>query len=68
MDKKTPYVRRGSVKELSEKFIQKEASDKSTSSSYPKAGLILRSKDQRSRESTPGITFLLVLLTFTNAS
>lgn len=53
MDKKTTYVRRGSVKELSEKFIQKEA-DKSASSSYPKAGLILRTRDQRSRESTPG--------------
>lgn len=46
-------VRRGSVKELSEKFIQKESS-KSTEKSpaYPKAGLILRT--QNSRESTPG--------------
>uniref|UniRef100_A0A1B0CDJ3 Smoothelin domain-containing protein n=1 Tax=Lutzomyia longipalpis TaxID=7200 RepID=A0A1B0CDJ3_LUTLO len=42
-------VRRGSVKELSEKFIQKEAAivDKSTTQSYPKAGLILRTQTSR---------------------
>ncbi|XP_059618715.1 titin isoform X5 [Phlebotomus argentipes] len=42
-------VRRGSVKELSEKFIQKEAAitDKSTAQSYPKAGLILRTQTSR---------------------
>lgn len=46
-------VRRGSVKELSEKFIQKESTKSSEKSpSYPKAGLILRT--QNSRESTPG--------------
>lgn len=44
-------VRRGSVKELSEKFINKESS-KTSAATYPKAGLILRS--QESRESTPG--------------
>ncbi|XP_054729898.1 mucin-2 isoform X2 [Anastrepha obliqua] len=38
------YVRRGSVKELSEKFIRKESSQSTTekSAGYPKAGLILR--------------------------
>lgn len=42
-------VRRGSVKELSEKFIQKEAAitDKSTTQNYPKAGLILRTQTSR---------------------
>lgn len=51
--KQPKIVRRGSVKELSEKF-QKESSKSSekTTSSYPKAGLILRT--QTSRESTPG--------------
>ncbi|XP_037936521.1 mucin-5AC isoform X9 [Teleopsis dalmanni] len=41
----TKHVRRGSVKEMSEKFIRKESSQSITekSSSYPKAGLILRS-------------------------
>lgn len=54
-------VRRGSVKELSEKFIQKEsASEKTTTTSaYPKAGLILRS--QVSRESTPGMLLKYIL-------
>lgn len=49
-------VRRGSVKELSEKFIQKESSSTITSnqSSYPKAGLIYRAQSQSSRASTPG--------------
>ncbi|XP_036318077.1 titin-like [Rhagoletis pomonella] len=38
------YVRRGSVKELSEKFVRKESSQSTTEKSggYPKAGLILR--------------------------
>ncbi|XP_037029828.1 microtubule-associated protein futsch isoform X2 [Bradysia coprophila] len=51
--KQPKIVRRGSVKELSEKF-QKEStkSSEKTTSSYPKAGLILRT--QTSRESTPG--------------
>lgn len=53
-NKQPKIVRRGSVKELSEKF-QKESSKSSekTTSSYPKAGLILRT--QTSRESTPGM-------------
>lgn len=52
-NKQAKVLRRGSVKELSEKF-QKESSKSSekTTSSYPKAGLILRT--QTSRESTPG--------------
>lgn len=51
-------TRRGSVKEMSEKFIQKEseANNKTTngSSAYPKAGLILRTQSTRSR-STDGV-------------
>ncbi|GAB0090917.1 hypothetical protein DMENIID0001_056970 [Sergentomyia squamirostris] len=49
-DKSPKVVRRGSVKELSEKFIMKEianAYDKSPSQNYPKAGLILRTQTSR---------------------
>lgn len=49
-------VRRGSVKELSEKFVQKENAKSAEKSAYPKAGLILRT--QSSRESTPGASSL----------
>ncbi|XP_055371492.1 titin isoform X2 [Condylostylus longicornis] len=49
-------VRRGSVKEMSEKFIRKESSssvtEKTSSSSYPKAGLILRTKTKESSPTT----------------
>lgn len=53
----TNVVRRGSVKEISEKFIQKESSESMSSSmvkssEYPKAGLILRSQ-QRSTSRSP---------------
>nr|XP_014102367.1 mucin-5AC isoform X5 [Bactrocera oleae] len=46
------YVRRGSVKELSEKFIRKESSQSVTEKSggYPKAGLILRTSRGSSSE------------------
>lgn len=46
-------TRRGSVKEMSEKFIQKEsnATKVNGSSSYPKAGLILRTQSNRSRST-----------------
>lgn len=48
-------TRRGSVKEMSEKFIQKEseANHRTTngSSAYPKAGLILRTQSTRSRSN-----------------
>ncbi|XP_018800116.1 PREDICTED: titin isoform X6 [Bactrocera latifrons] len=46
------YVRRGSVKELSEKFIRKESSQSVTEKSggYPKAGLILRTRRGSSSE------------------
>lgn len=46
-------TRRGSVKEMSEKFIQKESSTstKVNGSSYPKAGLILRTQSNRSRST-----------------
>lgn len=50
-------TRRGSVKEMSEKFIQKESAETAKvngSSSYPKAGLILRTQSNRSRSSTDG--------------
>lgn len=50
-------TRRGSVKEMSEKFIQKESAEAAKvngSSSYPKAGLILRTQSNRSRSSTDG--------------
>lgn len=47
--------RRGSVKEMSEKFIQKESEatkvNGSSSSAYPKAGLILRTQSTRSRST-----------------
>lgn len=49
-------VRRGSVKELSEKFVQKDNVKSAEKSAYPKAGLILRT--QSSRESTPGASSL----------
>lgn len=51
---KSKVVRRGSVKEMSEKFTKKEASSSVTekTSSYPKAGLIYRT--QTSRDTTPG--------------
>lgn len=46
-------VVRGSVKEMSDKFIRRESLTSSADKSvYPKAGLILRT--QSSRESTPG--------------
>lgn len=47
---------RGSVKELTERFVHKESSSSLTSDkSYPKAGLILRSaQSHSSRASTPG--------------
>lgn len=46
-------VVRGSVKEMSDKFIRRESLTSATDKSvYPKAGLILRT--QSSRESTPG--------------
>ncbi|XP_020713971.1 uncharacterized protein LOC101449574 isoform X10 [Ceratitis capitata] len=46
------YVRRGSVKELSEKFIRKESTQSLTDKSggYPKAGLILRTSRGPSTE------------------
>jgi hypothetical protein len=49
-------VRRGSVKKLTEKFTSKTSSGEtsSPSGSYPKAGLILRSKSQSSQSSNPG--------------
>lgn len=55
--KNNTITRRGSVKEMSEKFIQKEseaATKVNGSSSYPKAGLILRTQSTRSRSSTDG--------------
>lgn len=50
------YVRRGSVKELSEKFIRKESSQSVTEKSggYPKAGLILRTSRGSSSEPSGG--------------
>ncbi|XP_055617259.1 serine-rich adhesin for platelets-like isoform X2 [Toxorhynchites rutilus septentrionalis] len=47
---------RGSVKELTERFVHKESSSSLTSDkNYPKAGLILRSaQSHSSRASTPG--------------
>ena len=49
-------VRKGSVKELTEKFVQKECQSHcaTTDKSYPKAGLILRTTKSSSRASTPG--------------
>ena len=49
LDTTTKYVRRGSVKEMSEKFIQKEASSTLTekTNNYPKAGLILRTNSRK---------------------
>lgn len=49
-------TRRGSVKEMSEKFIQKEteSSTKVNGSSYPKAGLILRTQSTRSSSTDGG--------------
>lgn len=47
-------TRRGSVKEMSEKFIQKESESmkvNGSSSAYPKAGLILRTQSNRSRST-----------------
>ncbi|XP_067639159.1 uncharacterized protein [Eurosta solidaginis] len=45
------YVRRGSVKELSEKFIRKESTHSTAEKSgYPKAGLILRTSRGSSAE------------------
>lgn len=43
------YVRRGSVKEMSEKFIHKESSSSVSekNNNYPKAGLILRTNSRR---------------------
>lgn len=56
----TKYVRRGSVKEMSEKFIRKESSqsvtEKSSSSSYPKAGLILRTNSRSGDDQGKYIT------------
>ncbi|KAJ6637319.1 hypothetical protein Bhyg_10049 [Pseudolycoriella hygida] len=51
VNKQPKIVRRGSVKELSEKFQKETTKSEKTTSSYPKAGLILRT--QTSRESTP---------------
>ncbi|KAI8128292.1 Smoothelin-like protein 1 [Lucilia cuprina] len=49
LDSTSKYVRRGSVKEMSEKFIQREASSTVTekSNNYPKAGLILRTNSRK---------------------
>ena len=49
LDTTSKYVRRGSVKEMSEKFIQKEASSTLTekTNNYPKAGLILRTNSRK---------------------
>lgn len=48
LDSTTKYVRRGSVKEMSEKFIHRESSSSITEkSSYPKAGLILRTNSRK---------------------
>lgn len=49
LDSTTKYVRRGSVKEMSEKFIQKEASSNvmEKTNNYPKAGLILRTTSRK---------------------
>lgn len=54
LDTTAKYVRRGSVKEMSEKFIQKEASSTLTekSSNYPKAGLILRTNSRKNSRDT----------------
>lgn len=56
--KNSKIVRKGSVKELTEKFVHRESSssitEKSSTHSYPKAGLILRSQSHSSRASTPG--------------
>uniref|UniRef100_A0A182NMY6 Smoothelin domain-containing protein n=1 Tax=Anopheles dirus TaxID=7168 RepID=A0A182NMY6_9DIPT len=55
-------VRKGSVKELTERFIHRESSgtltQESVTRTYPKAGLILRSsaQSQSSRASTPNAT------------
>ncbi|XP_073834292.1 uncharacterized protein isoform X10 [Musca autumnalis] len=45
----TKYVRRGSVKEMSEKFLQKESSSMvaEKTNNYPKAGLILRTNSRK---------------------
>lgn len=47
-------MRRGSVKEMSEKFIQREASSAVTekSNNYPKAGLILRTNSRKNSRDT----------------
>ncbi|KAM7346251.1 uncharacterized protein ACRADG_006301 isoform 2-T2 [Cochliomyia hominivorax] len=54
LDSTTKYVRRGSVKEMSEKFIQREASSAVTekSNNYPKAGLILRTNSRKNSRDT----------------
>ncbi|XP_075158200.1 uncharacterized protein LOC142231476 [Haematobia irritans] len=53
----TKYVRRGSVKEMSEKFIHKESSSavsERSNNNYPKAGLILRTNSRKqSLENEP---------------
>ncbi|XP_037918817.1 serine/arginine repetitive matrix protein 2 isoform X2 [Hermetia illucens] len=53
--KQTKVVRKGSVKEMSEKFTRKGSStsitDKSGSSQFPKAGLILRTQNYSSTEN-----------------
>ncbi|XP_061387972.1 titin [Musca vetustissima] len=45
----TKYVRRGSVKEMSEKFLQKESASmvSEKTNNYPKAGLILRTNSRK---------------------
>lgn len=49
----TKTIRRGSVKEMSEKFIRNESEiNKTNGQVYPKAGLILRTQNS-SRSSTP---------------
>ncbi|XP_059222612.1 titin isoform X6 [Stomoxys calcitrans] len=54
----TKYVRRGSVKEMSEKFIHKESSSSVSEkvNNYPKAGLILRTNSRKqSRDNNEGM-------------
>ncbi|XP_011187850.2 mucin-2 isoform X3 [Zeugodacus cucurbitae] len=65
------YVRRGSVKELSEKFIRKESSQSVTEKSggYPKAGLILRtSRGSSSEPSGDGYEITTEKYTTTSSS
>ncbi|TMW41671.1 hypothetical protein DOY81_013249, partial [Sarcophaga bullata] len=62
LDTTSKYVRRGSVKEMSEKFIQKEASSTLTekTKNYPKAGLILRTNSRKNSRDNDNEQIIMV--------